>query len=974
MKSTDKRPNRPENLDKRKSRPLARVMSLVISVLLLGSMLPVLPGVAVAATPPAATDNFQVGDAGYETLAEAVAALPASGGTIVMLKDTSLSSSVALDVNKSYTFDLGGNILSNVDTVASLNPLLTVSAGTMTIKNGTILNTKNNGVNINAGAVVTFDSLTIHADSAAGVTNRGNLTILSGEYFAKDDAIYSPGSGGGPVTIYAGHFQASGGSDGCIYGAATKVQLGFGSTADPSSTWLQKANEVTITAISSDENAALVSLGYSMAGADIQAVPNFSPTTMSYSVMLPFGTAADAVISLVPATMSATATVTINNGVTLAAGSGTATVTVAAANGATQDYTVAFAVLGDNFAVGSSRFGTLVEAVAALPDSGGTVTVLKDVALDSTLTLAAAKAYILDLNGKTIANASGKTVSPLLTVSAGDVTIKNGTITSSATDCVSITGTATKVTMDALTLHSDAAAGINLAGGSLYILSGDYSATDDAIRSMGTSGGSAVITAGHFSCPAPAGSDGCLYGPANKLSLAEGSVAVPENWRQNRDACDVTVTAGTLEPAGDKSALQAAVDEAAAKAEGDYTVASWAAFGTALTAAHAVLTSSTATQQAVDAATAALNDAISKLAVPGQAVSVTIRAQTDDSGFVVANHTMSVDPQLSERFGYNDQFAGAQVSALDALVAAHILVFGEADVKNQLAVSGGAVRKYFGEPTTSFFFLVNGQMPGDGNFQPDTFTGQGTTQGGYDVTQASLADGDQVSFQKILDSSMYMDYNTWFEQDGSKVAAISVEAGQDVTLGLRGYIAMYYGYSDAATQSSRTEGVADAQLAIVELDDSTGFPIGVFANIANKVTDDDGQVTLSFDTPGTYVVSAYDVGGYFPIFSPWLEVTVTAPNTPADKAALGSAVAAAEAAAAGKQASDYTADSWQAYQDALAAAKALAADPAASQEAVDAAVAALNAATDGLKAAEPEPKPPAPKDADKAALSNTVKA
>lgn len=63
-------------------------------------------------------------------------------------------------------------------------------------------------------------------------------------------------------------------------------------------------------------------------------------------------------------------------------------------------------------------------------------------------------------------------------------------------------------------------------------------------------------------------------------------------------------------PGTDKSQLQALYDAAVGKTEADYTVESWNAYQTALKAAEAVLNNEDATQEEIDAARAALDDAV----------------------------------------------------------------------------------------------------------------------------------------------------------------------------------------------------------------------------------------------------------------------------------------------------------------------------------------------------------------------------
>ena len=73
----------------------------------------------------------------------------------------------------------------------------------------------------------------------------------------------------------------------------------------------------------------------------------------------------------------------------------------------------------------------------------------------------------------------------------------------------------------------------------------------------------------------------------------------------------MTVTSEALEV--NKTALKAVIDEAETKKQVDYTEDSWDAFEKALEAAMTVYNDSAATQDAVNAATDALNAAIANL-------------------------------------------------------------------------------------------------------------------------------------------------------------------------------------------------------------------------------------------------------------------------------------------------------------------------------------------------------------------------
>jgi hypothetical protein len=344
----------------------------------------------------------------------------------------------------------------------------------------------------------------------------------------------------------------------------------------------------------------------------------------------------------------------------------------------------------------------------------------------------------------------------------------------------------------------------------------------------------------------------------------------------------------------DFRALAAAITAAEGKQESDYSPASWSALQTALSAARTVAADAGATQQAVNTAASDLKAALDALMPkPGEPVDAVITVQKDATGFVLAKEKATVAADLSERYGYADAYRGSEATALDALVAAHIALYGadEAVVRGSLAVSGsGFVTRVLGLDTSSLVFLVNGRMPGDGVFMPDAYMG-GNSQTGYAIGQAPLSDDDAVSFV-VLQSDYYMDQYSWFEAGGQKTDAISVPAGQNLRLTLKGYWAVFYGLSDAETQAAHTGPIEEAAIVPVTMNGAAGT-----FGAALATTDEDGQATLKFDSPGTYIVSAAGDSEYGdPLISPWLVVTVTNPDDLAITAAKATVEAATYAA------------------------------------------------------------------------------
>ena len=250
-------------------------------------------------------------------------------------------------------------------------------------------------------------------------------------------------------------------------------------------------------------------------------------------------------------------------------------------------------------------------------------------------------------------------------------------------------------------------------------------------------------------------------------------------------------------------------------------------------------------------------------------IHATISMQAENM-FIMVPTRVEVSSDLAERYGYADDVTDG-VSALDVLVKYHELTFGEDFTKDSksdyLVVSNGTITTVNGEKTSAFSFAVNGEFPCDrnGEYNPQ----YGYT--GYTISQTPVAEDGTVEFFFYQDTSMYMDYYTWFtDTDGNRLDTFTVQAGTDFTLGMDGYMYAYGG--SLKPEDRKTHGAAldpeDLQICTVGED-------GTLTPVEGKTIGEDGQVTLSFAAAGSYVLSA--MGNEFTnIFSPWLPVTVTA--------------------------------------------------------------------------------------------------
>ena len=271
-------------------------------------------------------------------------------------------------------------------------------------------------------------------------------------------------------------------------------------------------------------------------------------------------------------------------------------------------------------------------------------------------------------------------------------------------------------------------------------------------------------------------------------------------------------------------------------------------------------------------------------------IHATISMQAENM-FIMVPTRVEVSSDLAERYGYADDVTDG-VSALDVLVKYHELTFGEDFTKDSksdyLVVSNGTITTVNGEKTSAFSFAVNGEFPCDKNGEYNTQYGYT----GYTISQTPVAEDGTVEFFFYQDTSMYMDYYTWFtDTDGNRLDTFTVQAGTDFTLGMDGYMYAYGG--GLKPEDRKTHGAAldpeDLQICTVGED-------GTLTPVEGKTIGEDGQVTLSFAAAGSYVLSA--MGNEFTnIFSPWLPVTVTAAPKSNDAGVSSITVAGVEATA-----------------------------------------------------------------------------
>lgn len=207
--------------------------------------------------------------------------------------------------------------------------------------------------------------------------------------------------------------------------------------------------------------------------------------------------------------------------------------------------------------------------------------------------------------------------------------------------------------------------------------------------------------------------------------------------------------------------------------------------------------------------------------------------------------------------GMDHSIKAGQVSVLDALLCAHEAVYGAAFTKDTMS-------SYFGG-SSSFVSKIFGVDGGIGYAVNDRLP-VGPKYDGYAINEYALSEGDDVYFF-IYASPYWGDYLSYFDKK-----QLTVNAGEEITLKLSGYMAMeQMGTPGKDTRPITTmENIEGAEIDL--LDENAGkLEFGDYLG----ETDENGKVTLKFDKAGTYYVSAIgESSTTFPITGPWCEITV----------------------------------------------------------------------------------------------------
>lgn len=343
-------------------------------------------------------DVAKIGDVGYATLADAIAAAK-DGETVTLTADTTED----VTIDKNITLDLGTKTLTNA---GAGKATLTVAKGaTATVKNGSIVGGASYYTIQNNGTA-TFEELTATAGNTGSsmLDNWGDLTINSGTYIGGLDTVKSEEDS--KLTITGGKFV----SDYAPKYNVTGTILVYGETAITGGEFVQNststAARVVVTGVVEGHTPSLTKVSggkfTTKSGGAIfhwmgKATPdNFEVSGGSYSKSVSELVCADGFIP----TKNADGTYGVKVGKYVAK-------------------------------IGSKKYETLADAVR-LAAKGKTITLLDDLDISATgLTIAATKTVTLDLNGHALKAANTNTgnikVLGKLTLCDSTDTEKNGT-------------------------------------------------------------------------------------------------------------------------------------------------------------------------------------------------------------------------------------------------------------------------------------------------------------------------------------------------------------------------------------------------------------------------------------------------------------------------------------------------------------------------------------------------------------------
>ena len=395
------------------------------------------------------------------------------------------------------------------------------------------------------------------------------------------------------------------------------------------------------------------------------------------------------------------------------------------------------------------------------------------------------------------------------------------------------------------------------------------------------------------------------------------------NWN-NTSLYEIEVYGGKLEAEVNYDALNAAIDKAEALTESDYTADSWSALQTALTAAEAALESDD--QSVVDAAAAALEQAIADLVEA-------IEPEPSDDKYTAENPF--VFPAEGETTTLEFEYGTIN------------------DVTNS-ADGNGQWKAEVMEDAATGTTLINSLNDGDSLDVPFTVATPGTYKATLHYSSGSttntltwsdesgiVASGQQVAGANDEASAIHtVEFEIVVTKAGSSTLVFAPPSGLNAPRLDKLVITLEKGTEPEPSEPDYA--ALNAAIDEAEALKSDDYTADSWAAVEAALAE--AKAALNSDSQDEVDAAAEALNAA-------IDALVEAEPEPSkpDTTALQAAIDEAEAL----KSDDYTAESWDAFQEALDAAKAVLGDSEATQADVDSALDALGAAKDALVESEP---------------------
>lgn len=462
----------------------------------------------IPATEEAVAGENQIETKNTSTLQSAIDAAE-TGATVAMSADTTAD----ITISKNLTLDLGDYTLTNTN--AGKATITVANGAAVTVKNGSVVGSKSfYNIQVAAGGTLTLEGVTATAGNSGSsmIDNWGTLTISSGDYSGGLNVVKSEEDS--KLTIDGGKFTLSYATNGY-----TGVILAYGTTTITGGEFIQSLTttgrwnhpQVVATGVVEGHPAITKITGgtftNNMSGEGIfrgigkATSDNFEVSGGTFNKSISDGYCADGFIP----TKNADGTYGVKEGKYVAQ-------------------------------IGDKKYETLADAIR-LAAKGKTVKLLNDVSED--ISVPAIKEFKLDLNGHTLTNASGDTI----TVAAkANLTIQGeGTVDNVTHGKAAIVNNGT-VTLNGgiYTRSKEAGKDGNTSGGNSY-----YTILNDKGGNMTINSGVTVTNAGHFSSMIRNGGDGNSTAKS-VLTINGGTFSGGINTIKNDDYGVLTINDGNF--------------------------------------------------------------------------------------------------------------------------------------------------------------------------------------------------------------------------------------------------------------------------------------------------------------------------------------------------------------------------------------------------------------------------------------------